>query len=148
MLTAGLLFLTRSLTKGEIGSQHIVIQVEIQSKCFKRLPCWKGDTSGKKKLWSVGGLCPNGPLSPPNWPLTPLQPHCGNWPPGDRVLSGKMWSGFSPFLKGEAHTVFKFLFMSCTLICHLAPSGEIGDSLFFSYVRPSVFLGRGDTCKI
>lgn len=70
MVTAVLLFLTRSLTKGEIGSQHIVIQVGIQSKCtFKRLPCWKGDTL-EEKLWSVGGWYPNGPVSPPYWPLS------------------------------------------------------------------------------
>lgn len=144
MLTAVLLFLTRSLTKGEIGSQHIVIQVGIQSKCsFKRLPCWKGDTLGKKSS-DQWGVCAQMALYllPTGLFLTPLQPHCGNWPPGDRVLSGKMWSGFSPFLKGAAHTVFKFLLLSCTLICHLPPSGKIGKESFFNFVRLPAFQGR------
>lgn len=135
MLTAVLLFLTQSLTKGEIGSLHIVFQVGIQNKCsFKRLPCWKGDTleEEKKKSSDQWGVCAQMALYllPTGLSVTPLQPHCGSWPPGARVLSGKMWSGFSPFLKGAAHTVFKFFFLSCTLICHLPPSGKIEGNLF------------------
>lgn len=151
MLTAVLLFLTQSLTKGEIGSQHIVFQVGIQNKCsFKRLPCWKGDTleeEEEEKSSDQWGVCAQMALYllPTGLFLTPLQPHCGSWPPGDRVLSGKMWSGFSPFLKGAAHTVFKFFFLSCTLIYHLPPSGKIGGNLFSVLLDCQLvfFLGGG-----